>query len=174
MAVKHKNMYLYLALTCFLGIILIFVFDGYMGVYDSLEMTAGEFPQIIEPDRWPEDERYPYYSTINVQQGGSIAFTYEVQNRTFSSYSASVKVTVSHEQEQVAVLLSQSLTVASFDEEQLEWVLDAAEFVPADFPTDWRYDLSVLINRGDVERNVIVYIRGDSQSAKVTVPEPTR
>ena len=174
MAVKHKNLYLYLALVCFLGIILIFVFDGYIGVYDSLEMTSGEFPQIIEPDRWPEDEEYAYYSTVNVQQGGRVAFTYKVQNRTFSTYSADVEVTVSHEQEQVAVLLSQPLTVASFGEGQLEWVLDAAEFVPADFTSDQRYDLSVLIKKGDVERYILVYIRGDSYPPKIAIPEPTR
>ncbi|MCK4273292.1 MAG: hypothetical protein KAW90_00260 [Dehalococcoidales bacterium] len=174
MAVKHKILYLYLALACFLGIILIFIFDGYIGVYDSLEMTSGEFPRIIEPDQWPEDEKYEYYSTVDVQQSGSIAFTYKVQNRTFSTHSADVEVTVSHEQEQVAVLLSQPLTVASFDEGQLEWVLVAAEFVPADFPSDQRYDLSVLIKKGDVERYILVYIRGDSYPPKIAIPEPTR
>ncbi len=174
MAVKHKILYLYLALACFLGIILIFIFDGYIGVYDSLEMTSGEFPQIIEPDRWPEDEKYEYYSTVDVQQGGSVAFTYKVQNRTFSTHSADVEVTVSHEREQVAVLLSQPLTVASFDEGQLEWVLDAAEFVPADFPSDQRYDLSVLIKKGDVERYILVYVWGASMPAKPGIPVPTR
>jgi len=172
MKVKHRNLYLYLTLACFVGIILIFIFDGYLGVYDSLEIASGEFPQTIEPDRWPEDEKYPYYSTVNVQQGGIIAFTYEVQNRTFSAYSADVEVTVSHEQEQVAVLLSQPLTVTSFDEAQLGWVLDAAEFIPAGFTSDQRYDLSVLIKRGDVERNVIIYIRGDSYPPKPEIIEP--
>jgi hypothetical protein len=160
MKAKHRNLYLYLALACFVGIILIFVFDGYMGVYDSLEIVSGEFPQTIEPDRWPEDERYPSYVTVNVQQGGSIAFTYEVQNRTFSAYSADLEVTVWHEQQQLAVLLSQPVQVSSFDESRLDWTLDSAEFTPAALPEDQRYDLSVRIKRGDIERNIIVYIRG--------------
>ena len=143
-----------------------------MGVYDSLTMTSGEFPQTIEPDRWPEDKRYPYHSSIYVQQGGKVAFSYEVENRTFSTYSADVEVTVSHEQEQIAVLLSQPLTVNSFDEGQLEWELDTTEFVPEDFPPEQRYDLSVLIKRGDVERHILVNVAGSSYPPKPVIIEP--
>ncbi len=170
---KHRNLYLYLTLACFVGIILIFIFDGYMGVYDSLEMVSGEFPQTIEPDRWPEDEKYPYYTGVNVQQGGSIAFTYEVQNRTFSTYSVDLEVTVWHEQQQLAVLLSQPVRVSSFDESRLDWTMDSAEFIPATLPEDQRYDLSVRIKRGDIERNIIVYIRGSVlPPPDIVVPRP--
>jgi len=171
---KHRNLYLYLTLACFVGIILIFIFDGFMGVYDSLEITSGEFPQTIEPDRWPEDEKYPYYSTVNVQQGGSITFTYEVQNRTFSAYSAELEVTAWHEQQQLAVLLSQAVKVGSFNEGQMDWTLDTAEFVPAELPENQRYDLSVRITRGDIERNIVVYIRGSSYPPPdIVVPRPS-
>jgi hypothetical protein len=172
MAVKHKSLYLYLTLACFVGIILIFIFDGYMGVYDRLTMTSGEFPQVIEPDRWPEDEKYAYYSSVDVQQGGKVAFNYEVENRTFSTYSDDVEVTISHEQEQIAVLLSQPLAIASFDKGQLEWVLDTVEFVPENLSSEQRYDLSVLIKRGDVERYILVYVRGSVYPSKPVIIEP--
>jgi hypothetical protein len=172
MAVRRNSLFLYLALTCFVGIILIFVFDGYMGVYDSLSITSGEFTQTIEPDRWPENEKYAYYSSVDVWQGGKVSFVYEVQNRTFSSYSTEVEVTVSHEQEQIAVLLSESFAVDSFDERQMEFVLDAADFVPAELDENQRYDLSVLIRRGDIQRHVIVYVRGDSLISKPVIIEP--
>ena len=58
MAVKHRNLYLYLTLACFLGIILIFIFDGYMGVYDSLTVTTGEQEDQIKADQWPRQGRY--------------------------------------------------------------------------------------------------------------------
>ena len=83
MAVKHKTLYLYLALACFLGIILIFIFDGYMGVYDSLTITSGERPQKIEADQWARQEKYG--SSASVERGGKVNFTYEVDNRTFST-----------------------------------------------------------------------------------------
>ena len=60
MAVKHKNLYLFLTLACFLGIVLIFVFDGYMGVYDSLVMNNGQFPQTITSDQWDQQEKFGY------------------------------------------------------------------------------------------------------------------
>ena len=173
MAAKRNSIYLYLALACFLGIILIFVFDGYIGVYDSLSMTSGEFTQRIEPDQWPEDEKYRSYSSVNVQQGGRVAFTYEVDNRWFSTYTADVEVTVSHEQEQVAVLLSQPLAVASFNKEQLEWVLDAAELMPAHAPSEQGYEFTLYIKRGEIERRVVVHVRSSDYPIKV-MPAPSR
>jgi len=172
MAVKHKNLYLYLALACFLGIILIFIFDGYMGVYDNLTMTSGEFPQTIESDRWPEDEKYPYYSSVGVHPGGSVTFTYEVENRAFSHYSADVEVTVSYEQEQIAVLLSQPLTVSSFDKGQLEWELDTEEILPEDISYEQSYQYIVLIKRGEIERRVIVQIILPPYPTKIPPPLP--
>ena len=51
MTVKHKNIFLFLALACFVGIILIFVFDGYIGVYDRLVMDNHLYLQTVEYDQ---------------------------------------------------------------------------------------------------------------------------
>jgi hypothetical protein len=40
---------LYLALACFAGLIAIFIADGYLGIYDTAYVTAGEYEQEIEP-----------------------------------------------------------------------------------------------------------------------------
>jgi len=53
----RRNLFLYLALTCFLALIVIFFVDGYMGIYDTTYITVGEQEQIIEPDYWLQ--QYP-------------------------------------------------------------------------------------------------------------------
>ncbi|GAI56646.1 unnamed protein product, partial [marine sediment metagenome] len=38
----RKNLFLYLTLACFFGLIAIFIVDGYLGIYDTIYVTAGE------------------------------------------------------------------------------------------------------------------------------------
>ena len=40
MAAERRNLFLYLTLACFLGIIAIFIFDGYVGIYDTIYVTS--------------------------------------------------------------------------------------------------------------------------------------
>ena len=172
MAVKHKNLYLYLALACFLAIILIFIFDGYMGVYDSLSVKTGECPeQKIEADQW--ERRYGDFSAA-VEWGGKAFFSYEVDNRWFSIYEADIAVSVLHEQEEVAVLLMQPISLGSFDKGQLEWVLDTTELFPVDIAIEQGYDFTVLIKRGDIERRFIIHIRPEPYPPKPVIIEPPR
>src|SRR4030067_86051 len=107
MAVKRNNIFLYLALACFLGIILVFIFDGYMGVYDSLTINAGEFPQKIEADQWTQQDRYGYLPSSNIARSSRLPLTYDVDNRQFSSYTAQVEASVWHSQEKVIDLTAQ-------------------------------------------------------------------
>jgi hypothetical protein len=170
MAVKHRNLFLYLTLACFLGLIIIFVFDGYMGVYDNLSITAGEEEQEIEADYWLRQDRD---WSIAAMRGGKVLFRYEVDNRRFSSYRADVEVSVWHEQEKVAVLLAQPVLVDSFDKEQLEWALDVAELIPPDLPPEERYNFTVVIKRGEIERNIIIRVSEVPKSV-IIEPQPPR
>ena len=156
MAVKHKNLFLYLTLACFLGLIIIFILDGYMGVHDTLSIKSGEFPQKIEADQWARQEKYG--SSASVERGGKIDFTYKVDNRQFSSYTADIEVSVWHSQEKVRDLISQPMSIDSFDKGQLEWVVDTAELIPADMPPEQGYQFTVVIRRGEIERKVITHI----------------
>ena len=171
MAVKHRNLFLYLTLACFLGIILIFIFDGYMGVYDNLSITSGEFPQKIEADQWARQEKYG--SSASVERGGKIDFTYEVDNHQFSSYTADVEVSVWHSQEKVADLIAQPMSLGSFGKGQVKWVLDTAELVPAEVSPEQRYDFTVVIKRGEIERNIVVHVSEVLKSV-ITIPAPPR
>jgi len=168
MAVKHRNLFLYLTLACFVGIILIFIFDGYMGVYGTLTVRAGEEEQKIETSFWERD----YWSTV-VDWDGKSFFYYEVDNRRFSSYTADVEVSVWHSQEKVDDLLIQPISVASFDKVQLEWVLDTAELVPADAPPEQGYEFTLFIKRGEIERRFVIYVRSSDYPVKV-LPVPPR
>ncbi len=153
MAAKHKNIFLYLTLACFLGIILIFVFDGYMGIYDNLFVTTGE-----REDEIGRDSR-PWQQSVAVDWGEKAFFRYEVDNRQFSGYTADIEVSVWHSQEKVADLIVQPMSLDSFDKGQLEWVLDTAELVPADISPEQGYDFTIVIKRGEIERSLIIHVR---------------
>ena len=48
MATKRRNLFLYLTIACFFGLIAIFIVDGYMGIYDILYVTTGEYEEKID------------------------------------------------------------------------------------------------------------------------------
>ena len=155
MATKRKNLFLYLTLACFLGLIAIFIVDGYLGIYDTIYIIAGEREEKVEPDFWLQQDGS---WSIGVNQDEKAFFNYEVDNRQFSNYSAEIEVSVWRSQEKVCDLLSQQLTVGAFDKGQLEWVVDTTELLPSDTPPEQGYQYTVIIKRGEVERKVIMYI----------------
>ncbi len=176
----RKNLFLYLTLACFFGLIAIFIIDGYLGIYDTIYVTAGEREEKIEADSWLRQSsiksagvKNAYYVSADWEE--KIFFRYELDNRRFSSYSAEVEVSVWHSQEKVSDLVSQHMQIGAFDKGQLEWVVDTAEFLPSDIPPEQNYEFTVIIKRGQVERNIIVYInpRTYPSGAKV-VPVPSR
>jgi len=170
MAVKAKNnLFLYLTLACFLGIILIFIFDGYIGTYDSLKITSGERESTIDTDVWLRGD--PYYAT-GIDWGEQAFFSYKVDNRRFSAYTADVQVSLWHSQEMVAEIANQPLSLASFEEGQVAWTLDTAELVPADVPPEQGYEFTLLIKRGDIERSVVVHVRAGPIPTKTVIIEP--
>ena len=171
MATKRRNLFLYLTLACFFGLIAIFIVDGYMGIYDILSITAGEHEQKIEADHWLRQDRF--WSTVT-NRGDKVFFSYEVDNRQFSSYTADIEVSVWHSQEKVRDLLSQQIIISAFDKGQLEWVVDTAEFLPADIPPEQGYQYTVIIKRGKVERNIIVNINPSPYPQKFPLPAPAR
>jgi len=151
----RKKLFLYLTLACFFGLIAIFIVDGYLGIYDTIYVTAGEQEEKVEPDFWLRQDRS--YS-VWVNQDEKVFFGYEVDNRQFSSYSAEIEVSVWHSQEKVLDLISQPISIAAFDKEQLEWVVDTTELKPNGVPPEQSYEFTVIINRGETERRVILSV----------------
>jgi hypothetical protein len=161
MAVKHKNLFLYLTLACFVGIILIFIIDGYMGVYDNLFVTTGEreYDVGVDGEEWR--------SSVSVEWGNKAFFRYEVDNRRFSGYTADVEVSLWRQQQKIDDLVVQPMSLGSFAKEDLEWVLDSVELHPEHMPAGQDYEFTLVISRGEIERRVITRIRGVS-----SLPEP--
>ena len=176
----RKQLFFYLTLACFFGLVTIFIVDGYLGIYDTIYVTAGEREEKIEPDFWlrqslikPVGVKNAYYVSANWEE--KIFFRYEIDNRRFSSYTADIEVAVWHSQEKIYDLVSQHTQIGAFDKEQLEWALDTAQFLPSDIPPEQSYQFTVTIKRGQIERNIIVYINPSAYSSESkVVPLPSR
>ena len=170
MAAKRRNLFLYLTLICFFGLIAIFIVDGYMGIYDTVYITAGEREQKIESDVWRRGDKF---WSGGVNRGEKAFFRYEVDNRQFSSYAADIEVSAWRMQEKVLDVISQPLVVDSFDKGQLEWAMDANEILPSDALPEQSYEYTIIIKRGEIERNVILYINPVPYAPK-PAPVPPR
>jgi hypothetical protein len=170
MATKRRNLYLYLTLLCFFGLIAIFIVDGYMGIYDTVYVTAGEREQKIESDVWLREDKF-WSSGVN--RGEKAFFRYEVDNRRFSGYTADIEASLWRSQEKIQDLISQPLAIDAFNKGQLEWVIDTTELVPSDAPPEQSYEYTVIIKREQLERDVIIYINPAPYPLKV-VPAPAR
>ena len=153
----RRYLFLYLTLACFFGLIAIFIVDGYIGIYDTLYITAGEQPQTIEPDEWLR-QGMVWKQGVNVNWGEKVFFRYEVDNRQFSSYTADIEASVWRSQQKIHDLISQPISIDAFAKGQLEWEIDTAELLPGDIPPEQSYEFTVIIKRGEIERNIIVYI----------------
>ena len=170
MTAKRRNLFLYLTLACFFCLIAIFIVDGYMGIYDNIYITAGEREQKIESEVWLREDKF---WSAGVNRGEKAFFRYEVDNRQFSSYTATIEVSVWRMQEKVLDVISQALIVAPFDKGQVEWAMDTNQLLPSDAPPEQSYEYTVKIKREQLERNVILYINPTPYPLK-TVPAPSR
>jgi hypothetical protein len=163
---KHKTLYLYLALICFVGIILIFVFDGYMGLYESLATTGVNYPQQITEDQWQQQDRYGMPG-LSIERGGDITFQYTVDNRRFSGYTAAIDVTLWYNQEKITDLKSATLELGAFSKGQVDWVLNIDNYLPADVPAGTNYNFTLIIKRGEIEHRVMLYV-----NPAISIPKP--
>jgi len=165
----RRNLFLYLALACFIGLIAIFVVDGYLGIYDTVYVTAGEREEKIEPDEWPQQD---WIQSVGVTREEKVSFRYEVDNRRFSTYKADIEVSVWRSQQKVLDLISQPISISAFDKGRLEWVVDNTELLPKDILPEQSYQYTVIIKRGETERKIIVDINPLTYSSKA-VPVPS-
>lgn len=162
----RKRLFLYLAIACFLGLMVIFVVDGYMGVYDTVKATAGEQEQIIDPDQW---YRNRYEPMVGATWGGKIFFTYEVENRRFSSYETSIQASVWQENEKVLDLLSEEKSIEPWGKTSVEWVVDSAKLEARGTS---RAQYTIKIERDGVKRDMVVYFSVPYPEAVPLKPPP--
>lgn len=162
-----KNLYLYLAIACFLALLAIFVIDGYMGIYDTVKLTAGESTQTIEPDHW---YRQRYQPSTGALWGTRVFFTYKLENRRFSSYVTPIQASLWQEKEKVIDLFAADTEVATFGEVSVEWILDSSELEARGFNPG---QYTVKIERVGVERSILVYFNSPNPPKPLPVrPAP--
>lgn len=150
-----RNLYLYLAIACFIGIIAIFVIDGYLGIYDTIYITIGEQEMTVEPDYWlMQYSGTPVmYYYIVADWGEKIFFRYELDNRRFASYSTSIQASLWKENEKILDLFSQDELIEPFDKAMVEWTLDSEGLQSQGFELD---HYTVKIEHNGMERRIIV------------------
>ena len=146
----RRHLFLYLALACFAGLIAIFITDGYLGIYDTVYVTAEEYEQEIEPDAWLRWDRvWP----TDVNWGEPVHFRYKIDNRRFSSYATPIQASVWKANEKVMDLLAEDKEIKAFDEVTVEWTLDSEELESRGF-SQGQY--TVKIERDGAELTIIV------------------
>ena len=146
----RRYLFLCLALVCFVGLVAIFMVDGYLGIYDTLYVTAEEYEQKIEPEFWLREH---WVWSTGVSWDEKVFFRYEVDNRQFSPYSTTIKTTVWKENAKITELLAEDKVVKSFDKMTVEWTLDPKELESRGF-SEGQY--TIKIERNGVERKIIV------------------
>jgi len=165
-AIKLKRRFLYLAIACFAGLVAIFIVDGYLGIYDTVYVTSREYTQKIEADYWlrQQPEYYPQrvgedeiaYCCIGAREGDTIFFRYQIANHLSSTYSADIQASVWRENEKILDLFSGDVSIGSFDDATVEWELLSDDLKIADIGAEMSRQFTVKINRGEVERRIIV------------------
>jgi hypothetical protein len=164
---------LFLTLACFLGIIAIFIFDGYIGVYDKLLIDNGQFKQTVEADQWAQNEKFGGITSTGVDRTGRADFTYTVENHRFSEYSADIEITLWYNREKTATLFTGKVTAPPFDTSVTEFFIDAG-VIPAGFSPELSYNVNLIIKNGDFERNVLINFFPSSNLKNIPIPAPPR
>jgi len=153
MALKRRHRFLYLAIACIAGLAAIFIVDGYLGIYDTVYITIGEYEQKIEPVWWLWEENS---WSSGARWGEKVSFRYEIENHQFSTYSTRIEASVWKENERVIDLFAEDKSIEPFGRVRVEWTLSSEELESAGFGIDEYADYTVKINYGDVERKIIV------------------
>ena len=173
-AKRRKLLFLYLAIACFIGIIVIFIVDGYVGIYDTVYVTTEEYPQDIGPDFWQRQVLdYPRPYNVGAEWGEPVHFQYEIDNRRSSTYTATVDASVWKSNEKVIDLFSQNISISNFDKVTMNWTLSAQELEKAGLGVG---QYTVRIKRGEEElgQGIILDFHSPEEPAypKVVPPSP--
>jgi len=122
---KVKNLGLYIGLLCTIGIMAVFFFDAYIGVYDTLYVTERGWEFEIAFDR-----PYPQYIGGDEDYGETISFSYEITNHRFKEYDTYIEASVWRGKEKNITLFSANKSIKPFENITIEWVLETEKLEP--------------------------------------------
>jgi hypothetical protein len=162
----RKFLFLYLAVVCFLAVVGIFVFDGYLGVYDSATVKTGERTEEIKADSW--QERSPHYISSRADQ--SVFFSYHVDNRWFTTRETTIAASLWQENQKVSDLISETREIKPFDRMTLDWTLDPTGLV---LDKSQREQFTVRIEQNGTVREIITSFHNpETGLSGVKIPPP--
>jgi hypothetical protein len=167
MALKRNHLYLFLALACFVSIIAIFIFDGYIGVYDKLVIDNGQYKQTIEADQWIQQTKFGNVVGTSLEQNNQVDFIYTIENHRFSEYTDTIEVSVWSNKVKTADLLSEKVLVPSFDKQEFKWTVTAADILPPNYSVNQSYFVNIKIKMSDIERDINVNIYVNTNTIKI-------
>lgn len=121
--VNIKNLGLYIGLLCIFGIIVVFFFDAYIGVYDTLYVTEEGWEREMVFDR-------PYPEHIGADYGEAVFFSYEITNHRFKGYDTYIEASVWRGKEKNLTLFSANKSIKPFENITIEWVLETGKLEP--------------------------------------------
>jgi hypothetical protein len=153
---KNKTLYLILAIACFIGIILIFFFDGYVGLYDTLTMNSGEQSQTITFDQKYNSGQNNFIPQLYPNTSGTVSLSYEIDNRHFSAYRSDIVVSVWRNQVKVGDVFTGTVDAGAFKKDTVQWNIDTQQYISENATDGINYTLE--IKRGDTLRKVIFYV----------------
>lgn len=153
---KATNLYLYLALTCFAGILAIFIIDGYFGIYDTFLISAHEYEQKIEPDYWQQPWAKEQGYRLATSWGEPSYFKYRIENRTFSVYEAKVEVSIWKSGVKVKQLQDNYISVAPFNDVVVDWRLRADDWGESELEIGGYREYTIRVSLDGIERRIIV------------------
>ena len=104
------------------------------------------------------------YCCINADWDQRISFEYEVENHQSSTYSARIEASVWQEDEKLLDLFSQDVAIKPFGEAIVVWALSSEDLGIAALAIGESYQYTVPVNRGDVERRIIVSFYNPQES----------
>jgi hypothetical protein len=173
----RKNLSLYVALLCIVGIIAIFFLDAYFGIYDTLYITQRGAERQVGFEQWEQGERrVEKYgggaSTVGVYYGEVLNFKYDIANRRFGKYSTYIEASAWKGEEKIWTLLSGDELIKPFDEAAVEWKLETEglkEYRELAAPYT---NYTVKIKTERVERRIILQVNEEVAPVPLKVPPP--
>jgi len=168
MVKKPKRLFLYLAIASFCGLVAIFITDGYMGVYDTITVTVGEYDEEIRASEWEDEDTYWIYDDTATAK---IYFSYKIDNNQLDEYATNIQASVWQENKKITDLFSQDVSIAQLEHVTVEWTLAKEDIGYTDPAPNTRVNYTVRINRDDVEREIIVSFYNPEG---IIIPKPVR
>lgn len=142
--------------------------DGYLGVYDTLYITYGEYEQKIEFESQQYIEVGGTYFGGEIVAGASALYRYQIDNRLFRPCEGRLAVSLWKSGNRLADLVDRQVKLASFDSTVVEWTISSEKLVNVDVSTEEYTNYTVKINFAGKERRVILGYRARG----LMVPKP--